>query len=492
MRKAFFLLIILLIPAFIAYSEPMADFRPGYKLVYRGEAIIVFTSLCPPKYASVPMYIVNISVETDASHYKYYGYCFLVNNSLEKNFIWRQIPFFTKKYLKIGDKVEYNGRTWTVEKILYVNFSQMFIESIFLRSGKCWRIYDRASGILLKGHILVGNRSFYVELAEHNLEWIYLKYNNIYIDWFTLTKILKEINKTYSIIRVYSIGRSVLDRDIWAVEVGYPNASEVILVSAGIHGTEVVGIRVSLYTLKKLLLDKECLRSLARNKIKVIFVLPLNPDGLESGKVSPRGLGQIPYVRKNARLVDLNRNFESGWKKGGSTDIRSSKYRGPYPFSEPETRAFRDFVRRLKIIYHIDLHSGAEWVIVPPAVSREKDKVAQRLAWVFADKLGYELVQGGVAGLAYYYTYSTKPEVVSIIVELYRASSDEWFSRYNPVRLTQLNSISEKFYSALVLLVQNPSLTPPFINYLPLYVMIALTLTALLYLLMKTLRKHFR
>jgi carboxypeptidase T len=79
------------------------------------------------------------------------------------------------------------------------------------------------------------------------------------------------------------------------------------------------------------------------------IVFAVNPDGAEydiSG-------GRFHHWRKNRQPnadgttgTDLNRNYGYRWGGGGrtSTNPLAITYRGPYAFSAPETRAFRDFL----------------------------------------------------------------------------------------------------------------------------------------------------
>lgn len=85
---------------------------------------------------------------------------------------------------------------------------------------------------------------------------------------------------------------------------------------------------------------------------KMYFIPCVNPDGyLYNESTHPEGGG---YWRKNRRPhqfpssvgVDLNRNYGYEWGHddiGSSADVKSSVYRGPAAFSEPETQAIRDF-----------------------------------------------------------------------------------------------------------------------------------------------------
>ncbi len=56
-------------------------------------------------------------------------------------------------------------------------------------------------------------------------------------------------------------------------------------------------------------------------------------------------------------LVDLNRNYPNWWDEG-ETDVTTQVYRGTAPFSENETRAFRDFALNHSFAMSYSLHSG--------------------------------------------------------------------------------------------------------------------------------------
>ena len=132
--------------------------------------------------------------------------------------------------------------------------------------------------------------------------------------------------------RIELLGQSVQKRPIRAHEVGAFASSRRILVVGCIHGNECAGVAVT----RRLVLG-------ARPRgIDLWVVHKLNPDGYRLG------------VRQNARGVDLNRNFRSGWIPIGQR--WDPQYSGPRPWSEPETRIARDLIRRIRpdvtIWYH--------------------------------------------------------------------------------------------------------------------------------------------
>ncbi|MEM2568312.1 MAG: M14 family zinc carboxypeptidase, partial [Candidatus Bathyarchaeia archaeon] len=66
--------------------------------------------------------------------------------------------------------------------------------------------------------------------------------------------------------------------------------------------------------------------------------------------------------------VDLNRNYGYQWNatvQSGSPNPWDEDYRGPEPFSEPETQPIRDFVLGHHFKYAISFHSGTESIGYP-------------------------------------------------------------------------------------------------------------------------------
>lgn len=134
------------------------------------------------------------------------------------------------------------------------------------------------------------------------------------------------------------LGRSEAGRPIVAVRAGNTSRTRV-LVFGCIHGTECAGIAIA--------------RALEHVRTSGdLWIVPnLNPDGYALG------------VRQNARGVDLNANWSSGWRGGGRPwDVY---YPGPHPFSERETRIARNLILRIRpqvtIWYHQHMNLVWAW-----------------------------------------------------------------------------------------------------------------------------------
>ncbi|MBI4349772.1 MAG: zinc carboxypeptidase [Elusimicrobia bacterium] len=128
----------------------------------------------------------------------------------------------------------------------------------------------------------------------------------------------------------------------------------------------------------------------------IYFIPLLNPDGAEHDVET----GRYRWHRKNMADngdgsvgVDLNRNYDDHWGESGSSRWPSDDtYAGPGPFSEPESRALRDFLSaRPNIKAMISYHTSGELILYPwswtedpltgPALSAYRAMGAKMAGW---------------------------------------------------------------------------------------------------------------
>ncbi|GBP50448.1 Carboxypeptidase B [Eumeta japonica] len=179
-------------------------------------------------------------------------------------------------------------------------------------------------------------------------------------------------NEFPSICTVNVIGKSVEGRDIKMLKISNSHANnECVWLDGAIHAREWITTSVVTYIADHIArnfgLLPECITD------RDWYFLPvLNPDGYAHTHVYDR------MWRKNrARYegncvgVDLNRNFDFGWDKLGlDTSMNGPfhpNYRGPVPFSEPETKAVRDVVLAIKnnVKVFISFHSYSQVISFP-------------------------------------------------------------------------------------------------------------------------------
>lgn len=137
-----------------------------------------------------------------------------------------------------------------------------------------------------------------------------------------------------TVVKKRVIGRSVQGRPIVAWRLGErgKDVKTVVLIST-MHGNEPATRQIL-----RALVDGEPVRNLD------LWVVPTyNPDGLAAG------------TRRNARGVDLNRNYPYRW-----VDLDGSYESGRGPASEPETKAMMRFLRKVRpdhvLSFHQPLH----------------------------------------------------------------------------------------------------------------------------------------
>ena len=235
---------------------------------------------------------------------------------------------------------------------------------------------------------------------------------------------------------VRTIGRSVFGRDIIAAKAG--SGAKKIIVTAAIHARENVTAS---------LVAEAALGY--KGNATVWFVPLVNPDGAElvangaealggrgftpkeaGATVTERGSDKTELIangdkefrtadaftealgaagealirlnggsrdfslwKANARGVDLNVNFDANFGQGRQNVFSPApeNYVGEYPFSEPETRALRDFTLETGPDLTISYHAKGRlvyWYFGQRGEAKERDR---RIAAAAAKTLGYSL-----------------------------------------------------------------------------------------------------
>lgn len=131
-----------------------------------------------------------------------------------------------------------------------------------------------------------------------------------------------------------TFGRSAEGRRLVVSAFGTVRVRRKVLVVGCTHGTECAGTAITR------LIEYGC----PPTDADVWTVPNLNPDGHRAG------------VRVNGRGVDLNRNFPTAWRPIGRP--HDPQHSGPHPFSEPETRAARDLIVRMRPAVTVWYHQG--------------------------------------------------------------------------------------------------------------------------------------
>jgi len=245
-----------------------------------------------------------------------------------------------------------------------------------------------------------------------------------YHNYTEIVSTLQYLNSTYpTIIGVFSVGKSWQNQDIYGIRLTNENMThpkpKVFFVGYH-HAREPISAELPLYFLVETAEDYGTNTTITRmlDYAEIYVIVALNVDAFDVAKqnewqrknVHPFNEdedslldedppddedkdGYIEYLWKREGVsrvfirwegvdddgdgqlnedwvggVDLNRNYGYQWNatvQSGSPDPKDEAYRGPEPFSEPETKALRDFAMQHDFKYAISLHSGAEIIVYP-------------------------------------------------------------------------------------------------------------------------------
>nr|XP_026495763.1 carboxypeptidase B-like [Vanessa tameamea] len=199
------------------------------------------------------------------------------------------------------------------------------------------------------------------------------------MDWNRFHKLdviysfMDELEKDFpAICTVYVIGKSVEGRDIKMLKISNSNASNVaVWLDGSIHSREWITTAVVTYLADIIVRNFQNTSSSITNKDWYIVPV-LNPDGYVYTHTRDR-MWRKNRARHDSEFVgvDLNRNFSFGWgnngEEGSSEMPNNVFYRGPEPFSEPETAAVRDTILSSSTPFKVFLsfHSYYELIVFP-------------------------------------------------------------------------------------------------------------------------------
>jgi len=198
----------------------------------------------------------------------------------------------------------------------------------------------------------------------------------------------------------YSIGNTVEGRPIYAFKISdNPNTDEpepAVYYDACHHGNESIAMAVTINYMMWLCEQygsNEEATYLVDNR-EMYFVPLVNVDGYIKGKRTNGRPSTNGCESEFLAGVDLNRNYpvSFGNEPGSSSNECSITYRGTAPFSEPESRAVRDFVLGINPGCAFSFHTPGGVVLMPSgntAEATEFNIYADLAAEMFAENNYY-------------------------------------------------------------------------------------------------------
>lgn len=278
-----------------------------------------------------------------------------------------------------------------------------------------------------------------------------------------LRRQIDKLNSTYTDLNVFSIGKSLCNRELYALLIG--NAQKVTLFAATFHAQEWINTLLVMRFAQELLenIDNNAYikNAYVRLEQRGIAIVPMiNPDGVEIAlngyKTAGRYSNLVKAILKNAkrsyqanaRGVDINHNFDAGFLKlkslerdAGITSPCERQYGGERPHSEPESKALVDFLESRVVESVYAFHSQGEEIFY--GYGGYEPPQGRIMAEILSERSGYALTQND--GL---YSYGGFKDY---FIEKYRRPgfTFETGKGENPLPIGDFTDIYEKVLPAL-------------------------------------------
>ena len=230
----------------------------------------------------------------------------------------------------------------------------------------------------------------YTEIKEAPKSKVEIDIPSVLPDWndgdyhtfYETFKKLESFNTQFpDLVKLFSIGKSVGYRDIFCIKItneSNNNKKFSCIIDGCIHGNEWEGGEACLYLVEYLLINYKTNKTVFNilNESEIYIIPILNPDGRENDD------------RFNENGIDLNRNFDVhfgrilgysiplgkifGFIKIKWLGIPKTRFfvtnSGRHPFSEPESRALRDFMEKIDngyFSFYLSCHTATHSIVSP-------------------------------------------------------------------------------------------------------------------------------
>ena len=220
-------------------------------------------------------------------------------------------------------------------------------------------------------------------------------------------------------VRLDSIGKSEMNRDIPVMIVGNPQAPNHVLMQGAMHARE----HFTAWLLMAIM-DSSLKAKLLSENVCYHIIPMSNPDGVTLSQTQTLNenqaqiylrdlaygyvnMGQAEYAQQwkaNALGVDLNRNFPSGWENTLEHPEPSiSRYRGESPLCAAESKALAVYTQSRHFAATFSFHSHGSVLYYAYGSKQPVNDLSYSLALAVQQQTGYTPIGGsdGTSGAGY-------------------------------------------------------------------------------------------
>lgn len=239
---------------------------------------------------------------------------------------------------------------------------------------------------------------------------------NIAYTYEVLQKDIKGLVARYPFIQTGVAGKSVLGKNLYYLKLG--NGPNTVFYNGGIHALEWLPVPVLMKWIENFAsayVEGRSIRGYDVQSIynqSSIYIMPIiNPDGInlvlnglepdnpyysELLEWNDTGKPFSQIWNANIRGVDLNHNYNALWyeyqelaRELGYGDPGPTRYPGPAPESEPETRAVINFIANINPEILLTYHSQGQ--VIYWDFQNSAPSVARKIGEIFSMASGYPL-----------------------------------------------------------------------------------------------------